>query len=63
MAEPNKLQESFIHLLHKKPLLGVLLLETDNGKIDLAINEAGARELLGQLQKFLGDTALRSTKK
>lgn len=57
MSEPNKLQGSFIHQLHKKPLLGVLMLETDKGTIDIAINESGARELLGQIQKFLGDTA------
>lgn len=51
---PNKLQGSTIMKLHDDPLLGRLIINSDQAVLDMAINRAGAEELLEALTEFLG---------
>ncbi|MEP7452705.1 hypothetical protein [Phyllobacterium sp. SB3] len=52
-AEPNKLHSTTFIKIHKQPLLGALLLETDKGPIILAVNRTVAEELLSEIERFL----------
>jgi hypothetical protein len=51
--DPNRLHESAVETLSKSPLVGVLVMRTDQGPIDLAINRNAAKLLLIELQEFL----------
>lgn len=51
---PNKLLSSDIVKFSDDPPLGALVLETDEGVIDMAINRLGAEMLYEQLADFLG---------
>lgn len=55
--EPNKLQGSTILLLSASPLLGALILETDEGPVHMAVNRAVAEMLLEDLREFLKQEA------
>jgi hypothetical protein len=50
---PNKLLDVAVGQLYSDPLLGVLVLRSDEGVIDLAINAAIAEELVKAVQQFL----------
>lgn len=51
--EPNRLLESEATALSAEPLIGMLLLTTDQGSVNLAINEAVATQLIEELETFL----------
>lgn len=53
MSDPNKLLETTVYSLSEKPLIGILLIETDEGMIDLAVNKTGAEQAIAELQKFV----------
>jgi hypothetical protein len=50
---PNKLLSSDIVTFSDDPLLGSMVLETDEGVIDMAINRLGAEMLYRRLADFL----------
>lgn len=51
--DPNRLHESAIETFSRNPLVGVLVMRTDQGPIDLAINRNAAKLLVIELQEFL----------
>lgn len=52
-ADPLRLEWSDYILLSADPLVGVMLLSTQDGFIDIAINATVARELRANLDRFL----------
>lgn len=54
---PNKLQGSTIMKFSDDPLLGRLIINSDQAILDMAINRAVAEELLDTLLEFLGKKA------
>ncbi|CAN7687291.1 hypothetical protein LJR030_003152 [Rhizobium sp. LjRoot30] len=53
----NRLKESSVAQLAPVPLLGILVLNTDDGLIDMAINKATAEELRTALDRFIAGRA------
>lgn len=53
----NRLRESSVAQLAPVPLLGILVLNTDDGLIDMAINKATAEELRSALDRFIAGQA------
>jgi hypothetical protein len=51
----NKLLDSEYVALSTEPLVGMLLLDTDQGPVELAINKDKAEFLLSALFEFLGE--------
>ncbi|WFP89829.1 hypothetical protein [Ensifer adhaerens] len=51
--ELNKLHESFVVIISDKPRLAILQLETDNGRVEVEVNETVAQILADEMQKFL----------
>jgi len=51
--QPNRLMDCEITALSAEPLVGGMLLSTDQGDVHLAINEAVAELLIEELQTFL----------
>lgn len=50
---PNRLLDAQAVMLHKEPLLGALVMSTDEGAIDVAINRNVAEMLLTEIEAFL----------
>jgi hypothetical protein len=56
---PNKLLHSDIVKFSVVPILGALVMETEEGTIDMAINRTVAEQLLAELEQFLnGETQM-----
>ena len=51
--DPNRLLQSGYMLLSDDPLVGVIVMETDEGVSNIAVNRAVAEELQENLQRFL----------
>lgn len=51
--EPNKLLASDYGILDRDPLIGILFLLTDEGEHEMYLNKAVARQLVGNLKRFL----------
>lgn len=52
-AEPNRLLGTEVFPISVDPNLGWLELETDQGSVVVLVNEAGAEQLIKNLQEFL----------
>lgn len=51
--KPNRLLQSGYMVLSTEPLVGVIVMETDEGVLDVAVNRSVAEELLENVQMFL----------
>lgn len=52
---PARLHHSDVTTISDDPLIGLLNLETDDGTIELAINQVVAEELIERLKVFLSE--------
>lgn len=52
-SDPNKLYSANIVKFSDDPLLGALVLDTEQGVIDMGINRLGAEQLHKVLEEFL----------
>ncbi|MBZ9807662.1 hypothetical protein [Mesorhizobium sp. ESP-6-2] len=56
LVDPPRLESSTITVMGANdPSVGLLMLETDDGLVQILVDESSARDLIYELQVFLGE--------